>query len=442
MGSEPKKKSKRLFIIAGAVVAAVALTAALIVTNAFGLVGKKHGGATVEVGNIVPQAEERTLENGIPPGTWAIYWYLCGSDLEAKAGFATADIEEMLAVTLPENVTVVIETGGSEQWHNNFVNPGKRERFVYRGNKLNRVESLPLASMGDPETFTEFLSYCNMYYPAEKQALILWDHGGGSIFGMLVDTLHDNDILTLPELRSALEAVPAASGAYEMVGLDACLMATIDMVDVLGGKARYMVASEEVEPGTGWDYAGLLTALAADTSMDGAALGRIICDTYFAACGKEKGIAETVTLSTLDLTRAAPLLVAYDAVGREALLAGCEQREAYFSAFGRAASRSQNYGGGGEGKSNPFDMTDLGDLVTYSAELLPENADELLQALEACVVYQVKGEYRARASGIACYYHYSANHKALQNFTELGTSEAFAHFYDYTQQGKIGRAHV
>ena len=43
-------------------------------------------------------------------GSWAVYWYLCGSDLESEGGFATGDLNELLEVALPENVTVVIET--------------------------------------------------------------------------------------------------------------------------------------------------------------------------------------------------------------------------------------------------------------------------------------------------------------------------------------------
>ena len=38
--------------------------------------------------------------------TWAIYWYLCGSDLESQNGAASADLEEMLDADLPENVKV------------------------------------------------------------------------------------------------------------------------------------------------------------------------------------------------------------------------------------------------------------------------------------------------------------------------------------------------
>ena len=52
------------------------------------------------------------------PADWAIYWYLCGSDLESKHGAASADLDEMLKIKLPENMKVVIETGGATKWKN------------------------------------------------------------------------------------------------------------------------------------------------------------------------------------------------------------------------------------------------------------------------------------------------------------------------------------
>ena len=46
---------------------------------------------------------------------WAIYWYLSGSDLESNYGSATEDLSELMEAELPENVKIVIETGGSSQ---------------------------------------------------------------------------------------------------------------------------------------------------------------------------------------------------------------------------------------------------------------------------------------------------------------------------------------
>lgn len=51
----------------------------------------------------------------VDPDSWVIYWYLCGSDLETKWGCATTDLTEMFAINLPENVKVVIQTGGSAE---------------------------------------------------------------------------------------------------------------------------------------------------------------------------------------------------------------------------------------------------------------------------------------------------------------------------------------
>ena len=54
-----------------------------------------------------------TGTSDIVDGSWAIYWYLCGSDLETNGGFASIDLSEMMEVELPENVNVVIQTGGA-----------------------------------------------------------------------------------------------------------------------------------------------------------------------------------------------------------------------------------------------------------------------------------------------------------------------------------------
>lgn len=81
-------------------------------------------------------------------GSWAIYWYLCGSDLESGGGFASADLAEMMEVSLPENVKVVVQTGGSSQWQNEQMDASKLQRYVYSGEGLELVEEQPSANHG------------------------------------------------------------------------------------------------------------------------------------------------------------------------------------------------------------------------------------------------------------------------------------------------------
>ena len=64
-------------------------------------------------------------------------------------------------------------------------------------------------------------------------------------------------------------------------------------------------------------------ALADDPSMDGAALGRVICDAYYEGC-QEAGTSDDATLSLTDLSRLESLMNAYERFGAEALAAACE----------------------------------------------------------------------------------------------------------------------
>ncbi len=369
--------------------------------------------------------------------TWAIYWYLCGSDLESENGAATEDLDEMLSVDLPENVTVVIQTGGAYEWQNDVVESSVLGRYVYDYEGFYLVDEAPNASMGDPDTLADFLSFCVENYPADRQAVIFWNHGGGSVAGVAFDEQFDDDALTLTEIEEAFAAVVGGEPEdppFELVGFDACLMATIDTAYTLIGYSRYMVASEELEPGCGWDYEAFLTALADDPGMDGAALGEAICDSYYAAC-EAYDVADSITLSVVDLEAAMPLVIAYNNMGVEALASACDDTK-FFTSFGRYARSAENYGGNNadEGYTN---MVDLGDLIRKSSSLLPETAEGLLSALDDCVIYKVNGPYRAQSTGLSCYYNYDGDLENLLGFLDVSAVAPMVFLYYYGLMGEL-----
>ena len=380
-----------------------------------------------------------TPEPNAEAGAWSIYWYLCGSDLESNGGFATSDLMEMMEVALPENVRVVIQTGGAKTWQNNVVDADILQRYVYDSEGLTLVDELPPASMGDAATLTDFLRYCKQNYPAEKTAVLFWNHGGGSVSGAAFDERYGYDSLTLDEMQTAFGRVWEAdenNPPLELVGFDTCLMATVDVAGTFAGTARYLVASEEVEPANGWDYTGWLGALAADPAMDGAALGEVICDAYYAGC-QAVGTHSNATLSLTDLTRTGPLLEAYEAFGAEALAAACED-PGFFSRFARIAAQSENYGGNTreQGYTN---MVDLGHMARQSTGLL-QTAGDVLNALEDCVLYRVSGPYRAESTGLSCYYSYNGDLNDLYGYTNVGAGQAFKYFYSYELTGQLDDA--
>ena len=363
--------------------------------------------------------------------TWAIYWYLCASDLESKSGCATDDILEMLDVKLPDNVKLVIQTGGTAKWRNNTMNATKSERYLYSSEGFQFIERNPQCNMGDPETLADFLAFCKKNYPADRTMVLFWNHGGGSVAGAAFDENYRNDSLTLGEFYEAFNEVyeiDAENPPIDIIGFDACLMATIDVAFTFCDIAQYLVASQEVEPGDGWYYNGWLQELADDPGMGPAKLGRVICDTYEYGC-RENWSQNEITLSLTDLTKIEPLIEAYDAMGQEALIAALDDTS-FFSSFGRQASRSENYGGNtySEGYTN---MVDLGHLARNTKELLPRTSQAVLDGLAECVIYSINGSYRNQATGLSCYYSFNGDKKDLDGYIDVGCSQAFKYLYDY-----------
>ena len=374
--------------------------------------------------------------------TWVIQWYLCGTDLETNYGSATADIQELMKVKLPPNVKVLIETGGSQQWQNDTVNSNAIERYLYDSNGLQRLETLADADMGDVNTLTDFIRYGKDNYQADHRVFIFWDHGGGSVGGICYDERAGHS-LSLNDLTAAFGAVYGADAnnpPFEMIGFDACLMATYDTINSLDGFARYVVASEETEPGLGWHYTSWLTALANNPAMGGAKLGKEICDGYFAACA-EYDVEDSVTLSVIDMSKLPELRDAYETYGLEALVEAYKNPKGFFSKFGRGASNAENYGG--NNKSDGYtNMVDIADLARGNKSLVVNTTDKLLTAIDSAVIYKVHGEYRDKGGGLSGFHLYNAKTQAgeaaLAHYVELnGAPDPQKLLYYYLKFGEL-----
>lgn len=370
---------------------------------------------------------------------WAVYWYLCGSDLETNYGAATNDLVELLSVELPEHVKVVIQTGGANTWQNEVISAEKHQRYLYDREGLKLLEEIPAASMGDPGTLEGFLSFARKSYPAKRTMVTLWNHGGGSVHGVTFDEQFEMDALTLPEMRQAFRAVfkeNSQNQPIDIIGFDACLMATVDTAHTFSDLAHYMVASEEVEPGNGWLYSGFLGALADHPLMTPLELAKRICDSYLEGC-ELAGTQDIITLSVINLSQISRMTEAYDRFGREAL-AGAVDDPGFFARFSRIAGSVENYGGNTR-EQGYYNMADLGHLARSSAGLLPEASGQVLSALADCVEYKVNGKYRQEATGLSCYYSYNGDVDDFQAYAQVGPSEGFKYFYDYGLTGELSQ---
>jgi len=107
---------------------------------------------------------------------------------------------------------------------------------------------------------------------------------------------HDNtskDVLYNKEIHDIL-----ADNEVSIIGFDACLMSMLETGYTLRNKANYIIGSEELEPGNGWNYTLWLTDLIVNAKMKPIELTRSIVDNY----GKSYQYQNEVTLSSLDMT--------------------------------------------------------------------------------------------------------------------------------------------
>lgn len=334
-----------------------------------------------------------------PARQLTIMVYMTGSDLESGYGAATNDITEMLrAHTDAENVNLIVMTGGSHKWWGGF--PSDRTViYEINGRRPTEVWSSDVLNMADAATLTTFIDYGYANYPAEDYALILWDHGGGPLMGVCADELHvDNgvtDMLDMVELQTALSMSPCASQPLEWIGFDACLMSSIETACMCAPYAEYMIASQEVEPGTGWNYA-FLSGIAADA--DGAATGRRIVDAYIESFGSSANMYP-LTLACIDLGEVYDVETALDAMFSS--INGVLD-ESSFSIFSNKRRDTRALGRASTGSE--YDLVDLFNLTQQYADQAPEAAAQLLSAIDEAVIYHRSNI--ENTNGLSVYYPY------------------------------------
>lgn len=376
---------------------------------------------TAEAGDAVTEVSCVSKKPGSSAEGWTLLVYLCGSDLESDGGMATLNLQEMCSASLPDSINVVVETGGSYSWETEGIDPDVIGRYRVTDGQLEKVETQTSASMGDPQTLADFVQWGVSEYPSEHYGLVLWDHGGGNADGVCYDELYDDDNLNMSELKAALSDSPCT---FDMIGFDACLMASLETARALNGAGYYMVASEETEPGEGWDYITVLDALGEDPSMNGDELGKVICDSFLKKC-ENLDVADEATLSVVDLSQVNALDSEFDSYTSGMALATEDVQSLNNVAGG--ADKAESYGGNtdSEGYCN---MVDMADLVDNTQEYVQSDGKNFLQALDTAVVYEIHGAGRENSNGLSVFYPISVSEEEVEAYAEISDDTAYLQY--------------
>ena len=334
--------------------------------------------------------------------------YMTGSDLEPSSKAATKDMEEMAAsgIDLREN-NLVVFTGGAPKWHCE-VPEDVNALLQLTEDGFQLIDSFPQLSMGTAENLSRFLNLAWERFPAEEYYLILWDHGNGPVMGYCMDKLYNNDMLSLAEMRQALEDSPfSAENRLGILGFDACLMASAELVCMLGDYADYMIASQETEPNFGWNYAFLgdcgkipakdLACRAADAYL-AYSLAYFDNNPFFNS---------DVTLAVVDLAFASELKDGICALFRRAA-------PDVLGRFNRiAASRVQTRSFGRATTGSEYDLVDLRCLLEEMGEEYPDETAELTALLDRMVVCSASNT--EQSCGLSLYFpFYNKNYYSSQ----------------------------
>lgn len=149
--------------------------------------------------SIVRPQKEQTTKTDQPSIT--ILVYMNGSDLESENSEATTDLSEMVAAGSSENVNVLVQTMGTKKWDKKYgVSSSHSQRYKVTGNGLTLVDdTLPQLDTTEASTLRDFIKWGATTYPADRYMLIMWDHGGGPVYGYGYDQFQgESAALTAP----------------------------------------------------------------------------------------------------------------------------------------------------------------------------------------------------------------------------------------------------
>ncbi|MCM0607125.1 MAG: hypothetical protein KA715_13630 [Xanthomonadaceae bacterium] len=207
--------------------------------------------------------------------------------------FGLEDINEMEMVGSTDKVNVVV------QWASMSSRKVKR-LYIQKDNDKYKItspviEDLGSADMGSYKELENFVKWGAEKYPAKHYFVDIWNHGNGwqvdaegnvaqgvepGVRNISYDDIHGTEITT-EQLGVAMQTfAKAIEHKVDIVGMDACLMAMVEVAGELASSTQFLAASEDLEPGPGWPYDVLLTEWNKGGRKSPSFVGKILTKAY------------------------------------------------------------------------------------------------------------------------------------------------------------------
>ncbi len=340
---------------------------------------------------------------------WTVLVYMAADN--SLAPQALRDLAEMEAAGSSTAVNVIVQ-----------LDQPKVGAARYRlPDSAPQVELGP-TNMGDGQTLADFLIWGAQTYPANRIALILWDHGAGwQGFAFDEGATPTLDSLTMPELETAVAQATARTNlpAFDVIAFDACLMGQLDVFQAVQPFARYAVGSAELTPGQGWNYKNLLAALYANPEQAGAAFAQTLVESFQAAHRND----DFVTMTAVDLNRLPALTFATETLAATLLA----DPSFVASSISEGRSGATTFARAYATDADRYAAMDLGQFAAILAqrspdELVQQSARQVQEALDTAITSHFAGAGLRGSSGLAIYFprngdHYQPTYGQSTHFT-------------------------
>ena len=211
---------------------------------------------------------------------WTLIIFM-SSDNDLSAA-ALDDVDEMSKIGSTERVNVIVLRDSLDSGtHTKVYHIQKGKPLVVKNFGAN-------IDTGNWHELVDLFKLAQEQFPAQKYMVTVWNHGNGweknsknkLQKGIAYDDNSGNNITT-KQLGDALREISLLRGKkLELFSTDACLMQMVEVAYEFKDYVDYFAASEEVEPGQGWPYREILSAITKKPEMGALELGQTISRLY------------------------------------------------------------------------------------------------------------------------------------------------------------------
>ena len=361
---------------------------------------------------------------------YTIMYYMSGSTLEhdssktvleADIGLISDDIKEILSVKVPDNVKLIIETGGSKKWNlgseyivgAESISNRYLQRWEVRDGKIQLIDQGLGANnkIATQDSFESFLKWGLGEYEAEQMGVVISGHGAG-VGGCAPDDNNDSDYLSVKEMvNSAMNALSLSEREkFTWLGFDCCMMQCADLASVVSDYFDYMVASQESEYGEGWEHDVYLAELAKNTKIAPTELLPVVASSFVSSLDKiycENNDPCYQTMSVLDLSKMDNFVTNFNSFVEEV---GCSDTKiSDYYTYKEAFKYSYNNFGQKE-----YGLVDFKDFVVHiNAVKSSTKTEGVLDALNDLVICNYHcSKYSIKPCGLNAFFPESADAKS------------------------------